>query len=137
MSPFKHCCFWTWVRLLSGILVFVSPGYSQISLSSSVSLALSNDPRMRMAESDAARARATLPEAKPAFIPSVTGSTGGAGYSYGFPLGVPTIFTFSAQSLIFSFSQLNYIRAAREGLNASDHDLDGVRDDVFGDTAAT
>lgn len=82
---------------------FALRGYGQISLVSSVKLALSNDPRIRMAESDVARARASLQEARDAFIPSVTGSSSGAGYSYGFPLGVPTVFSFSAQSLVLAF----------------------------------
>ena len=117
--------------------LFTLRGYSQISLISSVSLALSSDPRIRMAESDVARARASLQEARDAFIPSVTGSSSGAGYSYGFPLGVPTVFSFSAQSLVFSFSQNDYIRAAREGLVASDRTLNEIREDVTEDTTVT
>jgi outer membrane protein TolC len=117
--------------------LFALPGYGQISLISSVNLALSNDPRVRMAESDVARARASLQEAKDAFVPSITGSSSGAGYSHGFPLGVPTVFSFSAQSLVFSFSQKDYIRAAQEGLIASDHALKEISEDVKEDATVT
>src|SRR5258707_6706106 len=106
----KHSQSSIWLLFLSVMFpLFTLHGYGQISLVSSVNLALSNDPRVRMAESDVARARASLQEVRDAFVPSVTGSSSGAGYSYGFPLGVPTVFSFSAQSLVFSFSQKNYI----------------------------
>jgi outer membrane protein TolC len=117
--------------------LFALRGYGQISLISSVGLALSNDSRIRMAESDVARARASLQESKDAFIPNITGSSSGAGYSYGFPLGVPTVFSFSSQSLIFSFAQNDYIRAARQSLLASDRSLNEIREDVTEDTAVT
>jgi outer membrane protein TolC len=117
--------------------LFALRGYGQISLISSVNLALSNDPRVRMAESDVARARASLQEAKDAFIPSISGSSSGAGYSHGFPLGVPTVFSVSAQSLVFSFSQKDYIRAAQQGLIASDHALKQISEDVKEDATVT
>jgi outer membrane protein TolC len=127
-----------WLLSLSVMFpLFALRGYGQISLISSVNLALSNDPRVRMAESDVARARASLQEARDAFVPSITGSSSGAGYAYGFPLGIPTVFSFSAQSLVFSFSQKDYIRAAREGLAASDRALDEIREDVAEDTNVT
>jgi outer membrane protein TolC len=134
----KHRQSSIWLLFLSVMFpLFALRGYGQISLISSVNLALSNDPRVRSAESDAARARATLQEARDAFVPSITGSSSGAGYSYGFPLGVPTAFSFSAQSLVFSFSQKDYIRAAREGLAAGDRALKEIREDVTEDTAVT
>jgi outer membrane protein TolC len=123
---------------LSAVFPLFAPrGYGQISLISSVNLALTSDPRIRMAESDVARARASLQETRDAFIPNITGSSSGAGYSYGFPLGVPTVFSISAQSLVFSFSQNNYIRAAREGLIASNRTLNEIREDVTEDTTVT
>jgi outer membrane protein TolC len=134
----KHSQFSIWLLSLSVVFpLFALRGFGQISLISSVSLALSNDPRIRVAESDVARARASLQEARDAFIPSITGSSSGAGYSYGFPLGVPTVFSFSAQSLVFSFSQKDYVRAAGEGLTASDRTLNEIREDVAEDTTVT
>jgi outer membrane protein TolC len=127
-----------WLLSLSVMFpLFALRGYGQISLISSVNLALSDDPRVRMAESDVARAQANLQEARDAFVPSITGASSGAGYSYGFPLGIPTVFSVSAQSLVFSFSQKDYIRAAREGLASSDRALKEIRDNVTEDATVT
>jgi outer membrane protein TolC len=127
-----------WLLSLSVMFPFFPlHGYGQISLSSSINLALSNDPRVRIAESDFARARAVLQEARDVFVPTITGASSGAGYSYGFPLGVPTVISFSAQSLIFSFSQRDYIRAAGAVLAASDSALNEIREDVTEDTTVT
>ncbi len=134
----KHAQSWPWLLSLSLMFpTITSRACGQISLISSVNLALTNDPRIRMAESDVARARASLQEARDAFVPSITGSSSGAGYSYGFPLGVPTVFSFSGQSLVFSFAQKDYIRAARDGLAARERALNEMREDVTEDTAVT
>jgi outer membrane protein TolC len=138
MSLRKSCQPSIWLLSLRVMLCFLAlNGYGQVSLTSSVNLALSNDPRVRIAKANVARARAALQEARDAFLPIVTGSSSGAGYSYGFPLGVPTVFSFSAQSLVFSFSQVDFVRSARESLVASDNALSEIREDVTEDVAVT
>jgi outer membrane protein TolC len=109
---------------------------AQISFTSAVDLALRNSPRVKMAQDDVNKAIASLSESKSVFIPSLSAS-GGAGSSYGITTTVPTIFTLSAHSLAFNFSQFNYIRAAREGLQASSAALLDMRGQIEEDTAIT
>jgi len=118
-------------------LALVPAAHAQISLSSAVDLALSNSPRVKMAESDVVRAKAGVDEAHDIYIPSLVASSSAGGYSYGFPLGTPTVYSFSAQSLVFSFSQKDYIRSARAGLDASDHALQDIREQIEEDTINT
>ena len=109
---------------------------AQISLTTAVDLALRNSPRILMAEADVEKARAGLSESKDVYIPAVVGGSG-LGYSYGFPLGQPTLFNFGAQSLVFSASQRNYVRAARASLEAANKALMEVRQGVIEDTVLT
>jgi outer membrane protein TolC len=119
------------------VAAVVTPARSQISFTTAVDLALKNSPRVKMAEADVARARASLEEVRDVYIPVVAGSSSAGGYSYGFPLGTPTVFSLSAQSLIFSFSQKDYMRSASSGLDAAILSLREVRDQVAEDTALT
>jgi outer membrane protein TolC len=64
-------------------------------------------------------------------------ASSGLGYSYGYPLGTPTLFSFQAQGLAFNFSQFDYIRAARAGLEAANLSLKDVRQQVAEDAATT
>ncbi len=109
---------------------------AQISLTAAVDLALRNNPRVMMAMSDVDKATAGLAEARDVYIPTVVGGSG-LGYSYGFPLGQPTLFTFRAGSLVFSYSQHDYIRAARESLQAANLALLDVRQTVAEDAVTT
>lgn len=109
---------------------------AQISFTSAVDLALRNSPRVRMAEAEVNRARAALADAHDVYIPSLVASSG-LGYSYGYPIDTPTIFSFQAQSLVFSLSQFDYIRSARTGLQATNLSLQDVRLQVAEDAAVT
>jgi outer membrane protein TolC len=111
--------------------------HAQISLTSAVDLALRSNPRVKMAQADVDKARAALAEAKDVYYPSVAGSSAAPGYSYGFPLGTPTIFSFTGSSLVFSYSQRDYIRAANAGLAASNLTLKDVREQVAEDAVST
>ena len=110
--------------------------HAQISLTTAVDLALRSNPRIKLAEADVDRARAALSESRDVFIPAVVGGSG-LGYSYGFPIGQPSIFNFSAQSLVFNFSQHDYIRAARAALAAANFALMDARQGVAEDTVLT
>ncbi|MGH9597801.1 MAG: TolC family protein, partial [Edaphobacter sp.] len=57
--------------------------------------------------------------------------------SYGFPLGQPSIFNITAQSLVFSYAQRDNLRAARASLDAANLNLQDIRDGVAEDTAIT
>ena len=109
---------------------------AQISLQSAVTLALKNSPRVRMAQADLAKARAAHAEVKDAYVPVVS-TTGGYGLSTGAPLSVPVVFSITAQSLVFSFSQRDYIRSAQQSIEAAEHLLRNQQIEVVEDTTNT
>src|SRR6266852_1791899 len=94
-----------------------------------IDLALKNSPKVLMAQADVEKATAALAEARDVYIPTLAGGSG-LGYSYGFPVGQPSIFNFTSQSLLFNFSQQDYIRAARSSLNAANLALRDARQAV-------
>ena len=127
------------LRLLVASCAFalvVTPAVAQISFTTAVDLALRNSQKVQMAEADAAKAQAVLEQAKDVYIPTLSGGSG-LGWSYGFPLGQPSVFNFTSQSLLFSFSQKDYIRAAEASLNAADLALRDARQAVAEDAAVT
>lgn len=109
---------------------------AQLSFASAIDLALRNSPRVKMAEADAAKATAVLSESRVVFIP-VLNAGSGLGYSYGFPVGQPTLYNVTSQSLVFDLAQRKYIDAARMGLEAANLALADARQSVAEDTART
>jgi len=120
----------------AALLVAVGSARGQISLSSAVDLALRNDPRVKMAQADVLKAQSSLRETHDAFVPAV-GLEAGDGKSTGAPLGLPTAFNLSAQSLLFSFSQIHNIRGARAGLESAQFALREASEQVAEDTVVT
>ncbi len=112
------------------------PATAQISFSTAVDLALKSNPKVLMAQADVDKAKASLAEARDVYLPSVSGGSG-LGYSYGFPIGQPSIFNFTSQSLVFNFSQGNYIRASRFALDAANLALKDAQLAVTEDVALT
>lgn len=107
---------------------------AQVSLFTVVDLALRNSTSVRMAQADVMRAAAGLTESKDAYIPNLNlGSS--LGYSYGFPLGEPSVFNVSSQSLLFTFSQPDYIRSARAAVSAAEFTLKDAREQVVLDAS--
>ncbi|MBS1815848.1 MAG: TolC family protein [Acidobacteria bacterium] len=109
---------------------------AQVSFQTAIDLALRNNPRVKMAEAEVERTRSILAEAKDVYIPSLTAGSG-LGYTYGFPVGTPTLYNFTVQSLVFDQSQFNYIRAARKGMEAANLNLQDIRQQVAEDAALT
>lgn len=108
-------------------------GHAQVSLSSVVDLAIRNSTQVHIAMANVQRALAGLSESKDAYIPSfLLGSS--LGYSYGFPVGQPSIYNIGSQSLIYSFSQPDYIRAARASVQAAELNLKDGEEQVTLDT---
>ena len=64
-------------------------------------------------------------------------ASGGAGASSGITLNVPTIFTVSAQSVVFNYSQRDYIRSAHMGVEAAELALKNVREQIEEDAVDT
>jgi outer membrane protein TolC len=113
-----------------------SRAHAQISLNTAVDLALTNNPRIKMAQADAARAQAALSESKDVYIPSLNAGAG-LGQAYGYSPNPPTLFNFTAGSLVYGASQFSYIRSAHAGLSAAQLALEDVREAVAEDAALT
>ena len=126
--------------LLPSLALFAAAApfaHGQISLATAVSLAIHANPRVRVAEADVLKATASLAEARDAYIPSLSAGGSGYGRSYGYPLGQPTVLNITAQSLVFNYSQQDYIRAAHSGVAAAEFSLLEAREAVAEDTALT
>ncbi|ACO32314.1 cation efflux system protein, putative [Acidobacterium capsulatum ATCC 51196] len=124
-----------WMALAAlPLLAAGAAAHAQISLYTATDLALRNSPEVRIGVADVQRAAASVSESKDAYIPSfVFGSN--LGYSYGFPVGQPSIYSVSTQSLVLSFSQRDYIRSAHQGLLSAEEALKSKRDKVLNEAA--
>jgi outer membrane protein TolC len=111
-------------------------GLAQTSLATAVDLALTNSPKVKMAADDLRRSQSALAEAKDVFVPALNAGAG-LGDSYGYTPNPPTLFTFSAQSLLYNSQQFDYIRSARSGVRAAELQLADAREAVAEDTAVT
>ena len=127
------------IRMLSLAVIALACGplaHAQLSLSTVVDLALKNSPKVKIAQADLDKATAMMRQTKDAYIPNIAAGSG-LGYTYGFPVGSPTLFSFTSQSLIFDESQFSYLRATRAGIQASSFSLADARQQVEEDAAAT
>jgi outer membrane protein TolC len=115
-------------------VVAASPAKAQMSFYTAVDLALRNSHEVKMAAADVDRAAAGVSQARDAYVPTMAiGSS--VGYSYGFPVGQPTLANATANSLVLSFSQPAMIRSARASLAAARASLRNTREKVVADTA--
>jgi outer membrane protein TolC len=115
-------------------MVAASPARAQMSFYTAVDLALRNSHEVKMAAADVDRAAAGVSQARDAYVPTMAiGSS--VGYSYGFPVGQPTLANATANSLVLSFSQPAMIRSARASLAAARAALRDRREKVVADTA--
>jgi outer membrane protein TolC len=113
-----------------------APLGAQVSLATVVDLAQRNSSAVKLADADVQKATAALAETRDAYIPSLSmGST--VGYSLGFPTGQPSVGNASVQSLVFSYSQRQYMKAARAGLEAANLGLKEAREQVALDASTT
>jgi outer membrane protein TolC len=110
---------------------------AQISLITAVDLAIKSNPKVLMAQADVDKALATIEQLRDAYIPNIVGGSGIGPPSYGFPLGQPSIFNITATSLVFSYSQRDYMRAAKAAYDAANLNLKDAREAVAEDTAVT
>ena len=111
--------------------------YAQISFTTAIDLALKSNPKVLMAQADVGKALAALQQLRDAYIPNIVGGSGIGPPSYGFPLGQPSIFNITSTSLVFSYSQRDYLRAARASFDAANLNLKDIREGVAEDTAVT
>jgi outer membrane protein TolC len=118
------------VALFAGMLAAATaPLSAQISLGVLVDMAQRNSSAVKMAQADVQRSTAALEQVKDAYIPNFSmGST--VGYSHGFPTGQPSVGSASMQSLVLSYSQIQYIKAARVSIDAAKLKLKDAREQV-------
>jgi outer membrane protein TolC len=115
----------------------VATAHAQISFTSAIGLALKSNPKVLAAQADVDKAKAVIDQLRDAYVPNVVAGSGLGPPSYGFPLGTPSLFNITTQSLVFSYSQRDNIRAARAALDAVNHTLKDAREAVAEDTAIT
>jgi outer membrane protein TolC len=121
----------------SAFAIATASASAQISFTTAIDLALKSNPKVLMAQADVDKARAALQQLRDAYIPSVVAGSGLGPPSYGFPLGQPSIFNITAQSLVFSYSQRDYLRSAQAALDAANLSLKDARESIAEDTAIT
>ncbi len=127
-----------WTAMLVAVALAAAPSLAlaQISLATVVDLAQHNSSAVKLAEADVQRAQAALAETNDAYIPNlVIGSN--VGHSIGFPTGQPSVGSATMQSLVFSNSQRQYIKAAHAGLDAANLRLKDAREEVALDASNT
>ena len=122
--------------LAAATLITAVSARAQISLATAVDLALTNNPRVKLAQADAAKAAAALSQTKDVYIPSLNAGAG-LGQSYGYSQYPPTLFTFNAGSLVYGASQRSYIHSAHAGVTAAQFALEDARETVAEDAALT
>ncbi|HET9087561.1 MAG TPA: TolC family protein [Acidobacteriaceae bacterium] len=105
-----------------------------VSLYTIVDLALRNSKAVQVAEAERQHAHGSMLEMRDAYIPNFSLGSG-LGYSYGFPLGNPTLFNVNSTSLLFSFSQRDYIRSTQAAVKAATLSLKNVRQQVILDSS--
>ncbi len=120
--------------ILPAVGLLTLAAHAQISLANAADLALHNSPRVKIAEAEVRKARAGVSQAKDVYIPAVSVGAG-LGDSYGYSTNPPTLFTITAQSLVYNSAQIDAIRAAQSGLNAALFSLQGVQESVAEDAA--
>ena len=112
------------------------PLRAQVSLATVVDLAQQNSSIVKLAQADLLKAQASLAQTQDAYIPNLQiGSN--VGYSHGFPTGQPSVGSASMQSLVFSYSQRQYMKAARAGIEAANLALKDAREQVALDASMT
>jgi outer membrane protein TolC len=104
-----------------------------------IELALQHSSGLAGAIADRERAQHSVDEQKNQFIPTLIAGSGLAA-TYGFPLSIegaaPTAFSVNTQSMLFNPGQLDFIRSAKNELNAANFSAADRRQQVILDTAS-
>lgn len=129
---------WALTLVVLGIALAAAPAalQAQVSLATVVDLAQRNSSTVRLADADVQKAQAALAQTYDAYIPNlVIGST--LGYSHGYPTGQPSVGSASMQSLVLSYSQRQYTKAARAGVEAAKLSLKDAQEQVALEASTT
>lgn len=135
MNRLVKCCCWLAASAMVAGVSAANAG-AQVTFSTAVDQAIANSPKVRTAQADVRKAQAALAVMKDIYVPSVV-IGGGLGQATGITLTVPTIFTVSAQSLVYSPQQVSYVRSARLDLKAAKLALADAREQAAQDAADT
>jgi outer membrane protein TolC len=126
----------TRLLLLSAILFAAVSAHAQVSLATVVDLAQRNSSAVKLAQADLLKAQASLSQTEDAYIPNFVIASN-VGYSHGFPTGQPSVGSANMQSLVFSYSQRQYLKAARAGIEAANLALKDAREQVALEASTT
>lgn len=127
-----------WTLAVLGMALAAAPAAlpAQVSLVTVVDLAQRNSTAVRLANADVNKAQAALAQTLDAYIPNfVIGSQ--IGYSHGFPTGQPSVGSATMQSLVLSYSQRQYTKAARAGIEAANLNLKDAQEQVALEASTT
>ncbi len=108
------------MALACGLCLACAPARAQISLSTVVDLAQRNSSSVKLAQADVKKARAVLIEMNDVYIPNLDVGSSIGPPTVGFPAGQPSIANATMSSLVFSFSQSFYAKAAEAAYRAAD-----------------
>ena len=124
--------------ILAGLAITVAPDLlpAQVSLATLVDMASKNCGQVKTAQADLDKARAALAQSRDAFIPTIAFGSGLPAFpSIGFTGNLPTIWEANVTSLVFSLPQVQFIHAARAGVNAALANLKDAHEQVALDTS--
>jgi len=127
-----------WTPTLLGMALLAAPvlAPAQVSLATVVDLAQRNSATVKLAEADLKKAQGALAQTQDAFIPNFVIASN-VGFSHGFPTGQPSVGSATMQSLVFSYAQRQYIKAARAGIDAANQRLKDAQEQVALDASTT
>jgi outer membrane protein TolC len=114
----------------AALLAAATSAWAQVSLGTTIDLALRNSNTVAMAQADLAHAAGAVDEAHAAYIPNLAFGTSLA-YTNGFPLGDPAIVKFNSNSLLWDQAQRDFIRSAKSGAKAAAWRLADARQQVI------
>ena len=116
--------------LLLPLACFAEP----IPFRRAIELAIRNSTAVSAANVDSTRLQAIYQEARDQYVPQVYFGSGLA-YSFGFPLGEPSIFKVSSTSLLLNQAQREFIKAARSDVRAANLSKEEKKSQVILETA--
>jgi outer membrane protein TolC len=122
--------------LLSASCLIV-PSFSAaqpVTFKQAIELAVRNSAVAGAADADVERTRAAYQETRAQYVPQLYLGSGLA-YSFGFPLGEPSIFKVSSTGLLYNPAQREFIRAARSDNRAAGLNRYEKKDQVILETA--
>jgi outer membrane protein TolC len=118
----------------ASLLLTIASLAEPVPFKRAVELAIRNSNAMSSASADVNRLQALYQESRDQYIPQVYFGSGLA-YSFGFPLGEPSVFKVSSTSLLLNYAQREFIKAARSDMRAATAGKEEKKNQVILETA--